>query len=89
MLSLSSFASTTSAFVLFFVFYSIHSVLLFIIYDLKVESLSHVHFQLEDAEFNAQSALKARKKLEEDVTDLQNQVDSLLKSKKEVRRSSC
>ena len=43
-------------------------------------------FQLEDAEFSAQSALKAKKKLEEDVADFQGQVDALSKSKKEVRQ---
>ncbi|XP_015760291.1 PREDICTED: unconventional myosin-XVIIIa-like [Acropora digitifera] len=40
--------------------------------------------QLEDAEFAAQSALKGKKKLEEDVADLQGQLDMLTKSKKEL-----
>lgn len=44
--------------------------------------------QLEDAEFAAQSALKGKKKLEEDVADLQSQLDILSKSKKEVTQTS-
>lgn len=40
--------------------------------------------QLEDAEFAAQSAQKGKKKLEEDVADLQGQLDTLSKTKKEV-----
>ena len=39
---------------------------------------------MEDAEFTAQSAQKSKKKLEEDVADLQNQLELLSKSKKEV-----
>ena len=46
------------------------------------------HLQLEDAEFAAQSALKNKKKLEEDVADLQSQLDILSKSKKEVTQTS-
>ena len=42
-------------------------------------------FQLDDTEFSLQTAVKARKKLEDEVNDLQSQVDSLCKSKKEVR----
>lgn len=40
--------------------------------------------QLEDAEFATQTALKGKKKLEEDVSDLQGQLDTVSKSKKEL-----
>lgn len=47
-------------------------------------NLRSCRLQLEDAEFAAQSAQKSKKKLEEDVADLQSQLDTLSKSKKEV-----
>lgn len=41
-------------------------------------TLLSCHLQLEDAEFAAQSAQKSKKKLEEDVADLQSQFYFLL-----------
>jgi myosin-18 len=40
--------------------------------------------KLEDAEYAAQTATKAKKKVEEDLKDVQSQLDSVSKSKLEV-----
>ena len=41
-------------------------------------------YQLEDAEFAAMKAQKAKAKLEEDIKDLQGQYDAISKGKMEV-----
>ncbi len=42
-------------------------------------------FQLEDAEFATAAAVKARKGLEMEVQELQQQLDDISKSKQEVQ----
>ena len=64
------------------------SVQLYSVAGCMILTLLSFHLQLEDAEFAAQSALKGKKKLEEDVADLQSQLDILSKSKKEVTQTS-
>ena len=39
---------------------------------------------MEDAEFSSQSAVKAKKTMELELADLQQQIDELFKSKQEV-----
>ena len=41
--------------------------------------------QLEDAEYSSQAAIRAKKTMELELADLQQQIDELFKTKQEVR----
>jgi len=51
-------------------------------------SVRQLRNQLEDAEFSSAAAVKAKKTMELELADLQQQLDELFKAKQEVKCSS-